>query len=675
MDDDEDFEALFFAECDENLADLQGRLDALLAGDGDPETVNAAFRAVHSVKGGAASFGFQDLVSFAHGFETVMDRVRSGALALGPELCETLLRSSDVMVALVDAARSRTEGPSERAAQVMAQLAEVGKPPPPQAAPVAAASVPEVDEPSSLVPCLVSVRIVPGHDFLVAGFDPLRMIRAARAHGLVSVKVEGEVPPIGDLTLGACPLAWRLEFESDGSREALDAFLATYAYAAEVVIAGGARAPSPERAAPVEPATQAPEAPAHPVVGTKASVREAARAAARSLRVDLDRVDRLVNLVGEVLIAQAALTQTIGEAETSGRSTIDLMVEALTRQTRELQESVMAIRAQPVRTIFSRMPRLVRELADLLGKEARLVTLGEDVEVDTTVIEELNEPLVHMIRNAMDHGLEPADERLAAGKDKVGTLTLAAEQRGGRVLITLSDDGRGINRSAVQAKARARGLVAADEHLEDAAIDALVFQPGFSTASEVSQVSGRGVGMDVVRRNIQAIGGRCSIASWPGRGTTITITLPLTLAVMDGMTVRVSGQQYILPVSTVVEAIAVQPNSVTELPDRSRILKRRGTFLPLLSLREALSLPVGAPDDGTAVIVDTETGGPVAVLVDDLVGQRQVVLKSLDANVGRIEGVSGATILGDGQVALVLDVPALFRLGPRVASADLERVH
>jgi len=749
MDDEEDFQALFFIECEENLSDLQTRLDALLGGDSDPETVNAAFRAVHSVKGGAAAFGFMSLVGFAHEFETVMDRVRSATLDLSPEVCETLLRAGDVMAGLVEATRNGEEGVTERGEKVRQQLAAllgVVEPAPAATAPapIAAAPEPVVEhEPEPEAMC-VTVRLAPRSDFLLAGFDPARIIRAARPHGLVSIAVEGSVPPIEDYVPGDCPLAWRMEFELEGTLADLEDFFATYAYGADITVTspngeaklepkvGTIDAPAPltdaksaaPQPAPAAVAAQpdaaltlapissaAPAVAPQPVVAPPAPIAretpaaapvsppapldapqvaaprkapaneavvdgaaKAASAAPRSLRVDLDRVDRLVNLVGEVLIAQAAVAQGVGESDGAEMAAIKPLVETLTRQTRELQESVMAIRAQPVRSVFARLPRVVRDLSDALGKEVRLVMQGEDVEVDTTVIEELTEPLMHMIRNAMDHGVEAPDVRQAAGKPRQGTLTLSAEQRGGRVRIVLSDDGKGIDRDAVLSKARAKGLVAPDETLDAAAIEALIFHPGFSTAETISAVSGRGVGMDVVRRKIQMLSGRCVVAGNPGKGTTFTITLPLTLAVMDGMAIRVDDQQFILPLSSVVEAITVEPDSVSQLPDRTRVLRLRDDFLPVFSLRTALALPDEANGASTAIVIDTETSGHIVVLVDDLLGQRQVVLKSLEGNVGQIEGVGGATILGDGKVALVLDVAALFRLGPK-STGELERMH
>ncbi|MFT7026067.1 MAG: two-component system chemotaxis sensor kinase CheA [Paracoccaceae bacterium] len=395
----------------------------------------------------------------------------------------------------------------------------------------------------------------------------------------------------------------------------------------------------------------------------------------KTLRVELMRIDRLVNLVGEIVITQAVLAQKLTETDAATSLEIGHSVEAMTRQTRELQESVMAIRAQPVKSVFSRMPRVVRDLADTLNKEARLILSGEHTEVDTTVIEELAEPLTHMLRNSMDHGLEGPEERVAAGKPRIGTIRLSAEHRGERVIITISDDGRGINRARVQEKAIEAGLIGPDDQLPPEEIDQLIFHPGFSTAAEVSSVSGRGVGMDVVKKKIQSLGGRCLLNSTPGKGTKFTITLPLTLAVLDGMTICVGDERFILPLSSVVEALRLENCVIERLPDNSRVLARRGEYLRLMSLRSALGVEGGANTEEMAIVVDTETNGHIALLVDELIGQRQVVLKSLEANFRRVDGVSGATILGDGRVALILDVPSLVALGASQHFISQETFH
>lgn len=695
-DESEDYQAIFFAECAELLVDLQDRLEEIQDGSGSPATVNAAFRAVHSIKGGAAAFGFRDLIAFAHVFETVMDRVRSGALAPTGEVAATLVRAGDVIALLVEHARDGGQLPADRVARVAAELAELaaetGDGPVRSGAAAApgrdGAAAPEAGAEAAEAPRLHVFRLVvrPGPGFHHAGHDLLRMVRALRPAGLVRVSPPADLPAPAALDLRAGLGEWRLDFESEAPAAALDPLLEVYRHAAEIrVETEAAEAGAPEAATAPGGAEPAPPAP-----GAPASARDAAPPGARppgsraeepekarmqkSLRVELTRIDRLVNLVGEIVITQAVLAQKLSEIDTAANLELAHAVENMSRQTRELQESVMAIRAQPVKSVFQRMPRVVRDLADTLKKEVRLVLSGEHTEVDTTVIEELAEPLTHMLRNSMDHGIEPAAERRAAGKPEQGTIWLSAEHRGERVIITVEDDGRGIDRERVLRKAVEKGLVSPEDSLSPEDIDNLIFLPGFSTAQEISAVSGRGVGMDVVKKKIQMLGGRCSLRNTPGQGLRFMITLPLTLAVLDGMTVCVGDERFILPLSTVVEAIRVERSRIEPLPNGRAVMFLRGRYLPLVSLRTALGVGEGPRDraEEMAIVVDTETNGQVALLVDELVGQRQVVLKSLEANFRRVEGVSGATILGDGRVALILDVPALVSRG---GAQPLELLH
>lgn len=695
MDDDEDFEALFFTECEELLADLQEHLDTLYAGEGDTETLNAAFRAVHSVKGGAAAFGFDTLISFAHVFETVMDRARSDELELTPEVCQTLLRSGDVMELLIEKARDRDTSPSENMEKVLGELhalsgleatvkqedqSSVDTQDAEDAAQEGVEEEPIVDLKT------IHVHFVPDAGFFKAGHDVLKLIVSAKAFGLNSIEIVGEVPTLSEFDLGVCPVSWKLEFETESTIDELETFFLAYEAAAtwEILEAGLDEAPSNEKEdLPIqqkasEPATAtAPKPTQKPETKTEAKKASTSKSAiSKSLRVELARVDRLVNLVGEIVITQASLAQKLGELDSSVELEVEHSVEAMSRQTRELQESVMAIRAQPVKSVFSRMPRVVRDLADKLGKDVQLELSGEQTEVDTTVIEELAEPLTHMLRNSMDHGLESPEKREAAGKNKTGHIRLSAEHRGERVIITLADDGAGINREVVLRKAIEKGLVSPEDNLSPEEIDQLIFHAGFSTAESVSSVSGRGVGMDVVKRKIIELGGRCTLKSEPGQGCTFTIALPLTLAVLEGMTIGVGTERYILPLSNVVEALRLEAIEIHELPDKSKVLTRRGEYLPLLSIRQALSVPGNQDtDEDLAIIVDTETDGHVALLIDELIGQRQVVLKSLEANYHRVEGVSGATILGDGRVALILDVPNLLNLACSQKQPIQEMLH
>lgn len=703
MDDDEDFRALYFTECAELVEALQQHLEEAASGEGSEESIHAAFRAVHSVKGGAAAFGFQQLISFAHTFEAVMDLSRSGKLELTSELCELLLRASDTMETLIQRAQDEDDSPVASLDPVMRELQgylgveQTGAPAAAKAeAPAAAAPVAQAEPERT-----IKVHFEPFDSFFQSGFDMLKIIAAAKGMDMTSVEVEGDLPKIDAFSLETCPLSWHFTFVTSREADDLAAFFDIYEAAASYKIEveepeppapkaekpaeapaaapaapAAAAAPAPAAAAPAAAAPAKPAAGGKPAAGKSSGGKsEKKTELAKTLRVDLPRVDRLVNLVGEIAITQASLVQTFSESEVAFDADLEQTIEALSRQTRDLQDSVMAIRAQPVKVVFSRMPRVIRELSENLGKKVKLEIEGEHTEVDTTIIEELSEPLIHMLRNSMDHGLESNAKRVEIGKPEVGHITLRAEHRGERVVIILADDGGGINREKVHQKAIDKGLVSPEDKMTPEEIDYLIFHPGFSTADQVSSVSGRGVGMDVVRKKIVELGGRCTLKNEPGQGCTFTIALPLTLAVLDGMTVAVGGEHFILPLSNVIEATFLKPEDVKKLPDRSEVLARRGEYLKLLSVRQAFSMPGQTKGEQMAVIVDTETDGHIALRVDDLIGQRQVVLKSIEANYQRVEGVSGATILGDGRVALILDVPALIELSAKNMKATSELVH
>jgi two-component system chemotaxis sensor kinase CheA len=396
-------------------------------------------------------------------------------------------------------------------------------------------------------------------------------------------------------------------------------------------------------------------------VEAMAAKAEAASSVSATIRVDLDRVDRMIDLVGELVINEAMLSQRVLEAGLQRGSGVAVALEELEHLTREIQDSVMAIRAQPVRSVFQRMPRLVREVAAQTGKQVRLQTEGEGTEVDRTVIERIADPLTHMIRNAIDHGLETPAGRVAAGKPVEGVVRLTALHRSGRIVVEVADDGAGINRARVKAKAVENGLVAADATLSDDEIDNLIFLPGFSTASAVSDISGRGVGMDVVRRSVQALGGRISIASRPGLGSTFTLSLPLTLAVLDGMVVSVAGHTLIIPLGAIVETLKPRAEDVHPLDATVRVLALRGGYVPMVDVAMALGYsrnPV-VPSQSVALLVEGEGGTRAVLLVDEIHGQRQVVIKSLEANYRAVPGIAAATVMGDGRVALILDVDAV----------------
>ncbi|WP_313045868.1 chemotaxis protein CheA [Brevundimonas sp.] len=750
---DDPFEAIkatFFQECEELLADLEGNLLTLESGSTDIEVINAVFRAVHSVKGGAGAFGLEDLVRFAHVFETLMDELRSGRKPCDEPTVKTLLRAADVLADHVAAARG-AGAPVDpvRSAGLVAELealtyggvapvaaaepeeddfgftpvamdlgafeAPAGLPDLPDLPPLpdlaALAPLPDLSAPSASQGWRVVFR---PHPRLYAsanetglllrelgrlgptrvqmddsGLPLLDALEPTDSHLIWTIELDADVSeaevrevfdfvemdcdlsvtPLGDAaSVEAAPAAVADEDGSDASALARAAApeLDIAALLASVGVAP-TEAPAPVAVAPVTPPPAAPVAPSPvkpaPAPAAPAPVQATTPAAAApvTIRVDLERVDRLINAVGELVIQQAMLAQRVTESGLARSSDIGLGLEDLELLTREIQDSVMAIRAQPVKSVFQRMPRLVREAAEATGKKVKLVTSGEDTEVDKTVVERLAEPITHMLRNAIDHGLESPADRLAAGKPEEGTVRLAALHRSGRIVIEISDDGKGINRPRVKGIAVERGLIAEDAVLSDDEIDNLIFLPGFSTATEVSDLSGRGVGMDVVRRSIQSLGGRISISSIPGKGSTFTLSLPLTLAVLDGMVVGAADQTLVAPLAAIVESLTPNEGDIHYVGGVDPVLRFREAFVPLVDVGLVMGFR-DAPTElkgGVVMIVETESRQRAALLVDAIHGQRQVVIKSLETHYRHVEGVAAATILGDGRVALILDIDAL----------------
>ncbi|WP_312780794.1 chemotaxis protein CheA [Brevundimonas sp.] len=759
---DDPFEAIkvtFFQECSELLGDLETNLLALETGEGDIETINAVFRAVHSVKGGAGAFGLEDLVRFAHVFETLMDELRSGRKECDDLTIKTLLRASDVLAdhiaaaqgtgAPVDAARSAglvaelevlTHGvaASVASAPVAAaadeddfgftpltlDLADFGAPTELPSLELPSLDLPSLDLPDLAAPSAAAPaagwRIVfrPHPRLYASANDVSLLLRELTRLGQTSVELDASgLPSLDVLDAEDAHLIWTIVLTGDVAEAAVRDVFDFVEMDCDLSITALGGAPSPveaslpplpvldaapaepeidiaallaKAAAPVEPVATV-EAPAPvvaaasvpapaptPVAAAPKPVAPAAPAptaapsapaavAPVTIRVDLDRVDRLINVVGELVIQQAMLAQRVTESGLARSSDIALGLEDLELLTRDIQDSVMAIRAQPVKSVFQRMPRLVREVAEMTGKRVRLVTSGEDTEVDKTVVERLAEPITHMLRNAIDHGLESPEEREAAGKPAEGTVRLAALHRSGRIVIEIADDGKGINRPRVRGIAVDRGLIAEDAVLTDDEVDNLIFLPGFSTAETITDVSGRGVGMDVVKRSIQALGGRISISSVPGKGSTFTLSLPLTLAVLDGMVVSAAEQTLVAPLSAIVESLTPSVEDIHYVGGHDAVIRFREAFVPLVDVGRVMGFRDGAADlaNGVVMIVETEAGSRAALLVDAINGQRQVVIKSLETHYRHVDGVSAATILGDGSVALILDIDALVIAGRR----------
>ena len=669
----ERFRATFFEECAEILPELDERLSSLHVGEVDSETLNAIFRAVHSIKAGAAAFNFNALVEFAHIFEALLDRLRDNRIQQTGHVFNVIVRAGDVLAELVDAARAGRDVPADFSAEVASELQELLTGVQERAAapaPVEAAR-PDQDPEEDAIR---NYRIVfePHRELFRHANEPLLIIRELKRLGELSVECSlANLPSLASLDPEDAYLSFTFNLCTNASYECVaevfefvdqDCSLTIegeYVETASPTVAKAASAVEPRHEDPL-PAGPKPVAAAQSSKG------------ATSIRVDLARVDRLVNMVGELVITQAMLAQQLSDQGGGQRQQWTQGSEELAAHTRELQECVMAIRMQPVRSVFARMPRLVRDIASKLDKHVRLVTSGDQTEVDKTVIEELTDPITHMIRNAIDHGVEPAETRRAAGKPETATIELSAAQRAGNILITIADDGAGIDRQKVLQSAIAKGIVREDSKLSDDEIHNLIFAPGFTTAAEVTEVSGRGVGMDVVRRNIANLGGRIQIHSVQGKGTRFTLVIPLTLAVLDGMLVAVGKEKYILPLASIVESIRPDQRQVRTVTGGSQVVAVRGEFIRLVPLHRILNVPGAIPDPWRAlvVVVETENGSKAGLVVDELIGQQQVVVKSLSENAEPVAGISGATILGNGRVALILDIEGICVMPDRSALLD-----
>jgi two-component system, chemotaxis family, sensor kinase CheA len=699
MDDLEPFKQTFFQECDELLADLEAQLMALEEDAADAEALHAAFRAIHSIKGGAAMFGFSRLVSFAHTVESVLDLMRAGRAAPTAGLIAATVRAGDVLAELVQAASGAIqleEGYETQAAEQLAAAAgietqgeayvrKLGNGPRRGGTPQGA------NHQSRRV---YSIAFRPKKDMLRRANEPLAIVRNLKELGTLTTTADlSGLPPFADLVPTDSYLAWTFGLETSADPAAIkkvfefvegncelsitpvdgrddsDESAASAPDAAPSESAAAEKTPC-DAALPSEPAQDAPSM-AESKFGRPPT---APSQRISSIRVDLDSVDRLVNLVGEIAIAQAMVLQQIDQTLIHANPQLFRDLSQLVQHTRNLQDSVMAIRAQAVRSIFARMPRVVRELAAHIGKKISIEMSGESTEIDKTIIEELSDPLVHIIRNAVDHGIEPVEERVAKGKPAHGTIRMSAAQRGSRIVIEVSDDGRGIDRDKVRRAAIQKNLITADAQLTDEETDNLIFLPGLSTAETISNISGRGVGMDVVYRNLQKLGGRVTVRSEPGCGATTILTLPLTLAVLDGMIVRTGRESYVIPLGTIVECLTISKQQVKVIPSSGEVLNVRGTHVKLVHLARVFDIAdAGGAPQLLVILVEVENGGTIGLVVDEIVGQQQVVIKSVRENFGHVAGIAGATILSDGAVALILDVSAIVELSAPSESGRLHR--
>jgi two-component system chemotaxis sensor kinase CheA len=642
---------VFFQESREGLDSMEAGLLGLGAAS-DTETINTIFRAAHSIKGGSATFGFAEVAAFTHGVETLLDEMRNGVRPVTAEAVQVLLQACDCLREMIAATEAQHPLDQARIASLNNDITHIlGE----RLGEAAAEPVPDMSAVAAGVPTGWRILFEPVADLLRLRNEPTRMFSELARLGSLTVSANtSRVPPLDALDAEACYLSWEIELTGHVSRQQLDEVF-------DWVDSGCRLEFFPIGIAPIPvPAV----APVGPLQAPRQSNIPALKGAAESgsIRVATEKLDSIINLVGELLITQSMLSTFADGLDAGKLDTLRKGLSQLARNTRELQESVMQIRMLPISFAFNRFPRLVHDLSRKLGKMVDIKLTGENTELDKTVLEKISDPLVHLVRNALDHGLETPEQRTAAGKCPSGTIELGAFHEGGSIIIEVRDDGAGLNKKKILQKGRERGLVGPDQELTDDQIDNLIFTPGFSTAEQVSDVSGRGVGMDVVRRNINDLGGHVQIFSKEGAGSTVRIQLPLTLAILDGQLVRVGKEIYIISLLAIVETIQVSPDRLNTLPGNSEIFRLREEFLPVIKLGAMFGIE---PDDTTVeesllVVVEADNKR-VGVLVDDLLAQQQVVIKSLESNYKPVPGIAGATILGDGAVALIIDVRDVIR--------------
>lgn len=682
------FKQTFIEESLEGLDTMETALLNLDIGAADSDTINTIFRAAHSIKGGSATFGFSDVASFTHVMETLLDEMRSGKREVTKPSVELLLRSVDVLRGMINALQNDAQNDHVMVSAVQADLEMMlaGESPQQQAADVAPMTI---NPDAELSAKGWQIRFKPFPEMFSSGNDPVLMFRELAALGELEVKVNIEqLPDFSDLNPQQAYLFWDLRLFADVKREQISEVFEWVDGECELEItelnviddssyAENAKAAKPQASiAPIEPvaATQVAvptiittpadkQPPKTVALSTEKKAPVASSGENTSIRVGIEKVDALINMVGELVITQSMLSQLGDDFDINKLDKLRNGLAQLERNTRELQENVMRIRMLPISFAFNRFPRMVHDLTQKLGKKVELKMSGEHTELDKTVMEKIGDPLVHLVRNSLDHGVERPEIRRAAGKPESGTVHLHAYHQGGNILIEITDDGAGLNRERILAKAIERGLITSAEGMDDASVYDLIFQPGFSTADVVSDVSGRGVGMDVVRRNIRELGGTVEVKSEIGKGSTFTIRLPLTLAILDGQLVRVGKEIYIIPLMSIVESLQAQSNCMNAVAGKAEVYRLRDEYISITRLHELFDCIPDSRDltKGLLVVVEGE-GRKIALSVDDLLGQQQVVIKSLESNFKRVDGISGATILGDGTVALILDIGGLIRL-------------
>lgn len=653
-----DFSQVFFAEAGELLKDMEQHLLQLDISSPDIEQLNAIFRAAHSLKGGAGTFGFSVLQQTTHLLENLLDKARCGEMRLNRGIINLFLESKDIMQAQLEAYESSLEPDQQSFLYICEALQQIARLEMGEVAVAAPAPAPQASQPEAAADGRLIVTI----GDLDKDEQTLLREELGNLGEILSEEISGST------------MIFLLE--TTATADGITAVLCFVLDESQISIRYPGEEAAPETAVAemvAEPSTEvvATSAASVPVATKPAAQKRAVNAESGSIRVAVEKVDQIINQVGELIITQSMLSQLAKTLDPAKDGMLLSSVAQLERNARELQESVMSIRMMPMDYVFSRFPRLVHDLGSRLNKNVELTLKGGSAELDKSLIERIIDPLTHLVRNSLDHGIEPKEKRLAKGKPEVGNLILSAEHHGGNIVIEVTDDGAGLNREKLLAKARARGTSISDT-ASDEEVWMLIFAAGFSTAENVTDVSGRGVGMDVVRRNILAMGGHVEVLSAKDKGTTIRIILPLTLAILDGMSVRVGEEIYVLPLGVVMESLKPTDEMLYRFVGENQLLQVRGEYLPLTVLREVFAVTEGTGMDEGIIVIVQSAGCRYALCVDQLIGQHQVVVKNLEQNYRKVSGISAATIMGDGSVALILDVVELAALShQRNESANL----
>lgn len=672
----EQFHQVFFEESLENLDVVeQTLLDIDVDSDVDPEIINTIFRAAHSIKGGSGTFGFTEVTEFTHLMETLLDEVRDGVRALTRELVDALLKSCDCLRDWFDCLQAKqplTDEMSKPLVNIFQAMLKNGSSPATSSESDSTEAVSEADNKSHQW----LIQFVPQSTVLLNGNEPIRLFRQLEQMG--EFKATADVSHVKDihlLTVDECFISWTIELNSECSKEDIEEIFEWVIDECSLTIQQQAADHEEKPSQPVNPEVENPANEAPPIqakVAEEKAVKKpasekaktpSATSAASSIRVGIDKVDNLINLVGELVITQSMLSELGNNFDMSKIERLSSGLDQLLQNTKELQENVMRIRMLPISFAFNRFPRMIRDLSAKIGKKVDLQISGDQTELDKTVMEKIGDPLVHLVRNAIDHGIESVEERVAAGKPETGTIKLDAYHKGGNIVIEIVDDGKGIDAEVIAQKAIEKGVVSDTSGMTESQIYELIFEPGFSTAATVSDISGRGVGMDVVRRNIKALGGRIDIDSTKGQGSVFRVHLPLTLAILDGQLIRVGDEVFIIPLIAIVESLQIKPELVKNISGNMKVYRLRDDNVPIIPIQNEFGIENENADleDSLLVVVEGD-GCKVGLLVDDLLAQQQVVIKSLETNYKRVEGISGATILGDGSVAMIIDVPGLIAM-------------